>query len=192
MKRVVVSVAKGYSLDSATAGILNIYGYLTYVASYRSFSIITFDCPEKYTDGMIERLRALSVVKKVTWDEDKFSCDPVDTGALHISTSGSTQLNTTGESNVTSNTRNITGSGTGTIYVKVQNIGGANYYTFSASSGGTYSRFNNQTGFVQGATYIFDQSDTSNNGHPLRFSLTPDGMFDLNQDVSNLSRYILL
>ena len=175
MKRVVVSVAKGYSLDSATAGILNIYGYLTYVASYRSFSIITFDCPEKYTDGMIERLRALSVVKKVTWDEDKFSCDPVDTGALHISTSGSTQLNTTGESNVTSNTRNITGSGTGTIYVKVQNIGGANYYTFSASSGGTYSRFNNQTGFVQGATYIFDQSDTSNNGHPLRFSLTPDG-----------------
>ena len=73
MKRVVVSVAKGYSLDSATAGILNIYGYLTYVTSYRSFSIITFDCPDKNTDGLIERLGALSVVKKVTWDEDKFS-----------------------------------------------------------------------------------------------------------------------
>ena len=117
MKRVVVSVAKGYSLDSATAGILNIYGYLSYVTSYRSFSIITFDCPEQYTDGLIEKLRALSVVKKVTWDEDKFSCDPVDTGALQISTSGSAEANTTGETNVSSNTRNLTGSGTGTIYV---------------------------------------------------------------------------
>ena len=175
MKRVVVSVAKGYSLDSATAGILNVYGYLTYVASYRSFSIITFDCPEKYADGMIEKLRALSVVKKVTWDEAKFSCDPVDTGALQVSTSGSIEVNNSGETNVSSNTRNLTGSGTGTIYVKVQNIGGSNFYTFSSSSGGTYSRFNNQTGFVQGATYIFDQSDVSNQNHPLRFSLTPDG-----------------
>ena len=175
MKRVVVSVAKGYSLDSATAGILNVYGYLTYVASYRSFSIITFDCPEKYTDGMIEKLRALSVVKKVTWDEAKFSCDPVDTGALQVSTSGSVEANTSGETNVSSNTRNLTGSGTGTIYVKVQNISGNNYYTFSSSSGGTYSRFNNQTGFLQGATYTFDQSDVSNQNHPLRFSLTPDG-----------------
>ena len=175
MKRVVVSVAKGYSLDSATAGILNIYGYLSYVTSYRSFSIITFDCPEQYTDGLIEKLRALSVVKKVTWDEDKFSCDPVDTGALQISTSGSAEANTSGETNVSSNTRNLTGSGTGTIYVKVQNIGGANYYVFSSSSGGTYSRFNNQTGFLQGATYTFDQSDVSNQTHPLRFSVTPDG-----------------
>ena len=175
MKRVVVSVAKGYSLDSATAGILNVYGYLSYVTSYRSFSIITFDCPEQYTDGLIEKLRALSVVKKVTWDEDKFSCDPVDTGALQISTSGSAEANTTGETNVSSNTRNLTGSGTGTIYVKVQNIGGANYYVFSSSSGGTYSRFNNQTGFLQGATYTFDQSDVSNQTHPLRFSVTPDG-----------------
>ena len=75
-----------------------------------------------------------------------------------------------------SNTRNLTGSGTGTIYVKVQNIAGNNYYTFSSSQGGTYSRYNNQTGFLQGATYTFDQSDTSNANHPLRFSLTPDGI----------------
>ena len=43
MKRVVVRVADGYSLDSAAAGILKTYGYLTYVTSYRSFSIITFE-----------------------------------------------------------------------------------------------------------------------------------------------------
>ena len=176
MKRVVVRVADRYSLDSAVKGIQDIYGFLTFVTSYRSFSIITFDCPEKYESGLIEKLRALSVVKKVTWDEQAFSLDPVDTGALAIDTSGSTSLNTTGENTATSNTRNLTGSGTGTIYVKVQNIAGNNYYTFSSSQGGTYSRYNNQTGFLQGATYTFDQSDTSNANHPLRFSLTPDGI----------------
>ena len=175
MKRVVVRVADNYSLDQAVAGIQNIYGYLTFVQSYRSFSIIAFDCPEKYETGMIERLRALSVVKKVTWDEEKFSLDPVDTGALHHSTSGSVSLNTTGETNVQSNTRNLTGSGSGTIYVKVQNISGSDYFTFASSQGGTYSRYNNQTGFLQGSTYTFDQSDASNSGHPFRFSLTPDG-----------------
>ena len=129
MKRVVVRVADNYSLDQAVAGIQNIYDYLTFVQSYRSFSIITFDCPEKFETGMIERLRALSVVKKVTWDEDKFSCDPVDTGALQISTSGSVSQNTTGEKNAQYNTRNLTGSGSGTKYVNVQNISGYDYFT---------------------------------------------------------------
>ena len=148
MKRVVVRVADGYSLDSAAAGILKTYGYLTYVTSYRSFSIITFECPEKYESGLIERLRALSVVKKVTWDEEAFSLDPVDASVLTVDTSGDVSSNTTGETNATSNTRNLLGSGTGTIYVKVQNISGANYYVFSSSQGGTYSRFNNQSGFT--------------------------------------------
>ena len=175
MKRVVVRVSDNYSLDSAAAGILDIYGYLTFIKSYRSFSIISFDCPDKYTDGLLEKLRALSVVKKATWDDNKFSCDPVDSGIATVDTSGSTSLNTTGETNVSANTRNLTGSGSGTIYVKVQNISGSNYYTFSSSSGGTYSRYQNYTGFLQGATYTFDQSDSSNTGHPFRFSLTPDG-----------------
>jgi len=175
MKRVVVRVSDNYSLDSAAAGILNIYGYLTFKESYRSFSIITFDCPDRYSDGLIEKLNALSVVKQSVWDAEKFSCDPIDQSTLSVTTSGSTSLNTAGETNASSNTRNLTGSGSGTIYVKVQNISGSNYFTFASSSGGVYSRINNQTGFLQGSTYTFDQSDASNSGHPLRFSLTPDG-----------------
>ena len=178
MKRVVVRVADNYSLDSAAAAILKIYGYLTFVTSYRSFSIITFDCPSRYQSTIIASLRALSVCKRVTWDEEKFSCDPIpDEASLDVTNEGGNiTQNTTGETNTTANTRNIVGSGgAGTLYVKVQNISGNNYYVFSSSQGGTYSRYANQLGFIEGNTYTFDQSDSSNTGHPFRFSETPDG-----------------
>ncbi len=176
MKRVVVRVNDRYSLDSAAAAILKLYGYLTYVDSYRSFQIITFDCPQRYQDNLLNQLRALNVVKRASWDEEKYSCDPIVEGnSLEISTSGSTSLNTVGEGAASSNTRNLTGSGSGTIYVKVQNFSGQNLYVFSASQGGTYSLYTNQTGFLQGGTYTFDQSDSSNTGHPFRLSETPDG-----------------
>ena len=177
MKRVVVRVSDTYSMDSAAAAILKLYGYLTFVESFRSFSIITFDCPEKYSSGLLEKLNALGPVKKCTWDGEKFEVAPVDTGAtLSVDNSSSLEINTSGESNTTANTRNLVTSGSGTIYVKVQNIGGQNLYVFSSSISGTYSVFANQTGFVQGGTYTFDQSDSSNATHPLRFSTTPDGV----------------
>jgi len=177
MKRVVVRVSDNYSLDSAAAAILKLYGYLTFKESFRSFSIITLDCPDKYSSGLLEKLNALGPVKKCTWDaEDKFSVDPVDTGAtLTVDNSDPLNLNTTGESNTTANTRNLTTTGAGTIYVKVQNFSGNDLFVFSSTLGGTYSLYANQTGFAQGGTYTFDQSDASNAGHPFRFSLTPDG-----------------
>ena len=177
MKRVVVRVSDNYSLDSAAAAILKLYGYLTFVEQFRSFSIITFDCPDKYSSGLLERLNALGPVKKCTWDaDDKFSVDPVDTGAtLTVDNSQPLDLNTTGETTASSNTRNLTTSGSGTIYVKVQNFSGNDLYVFSSSPSGTYSLYANQTGFAQGGTYTFDQSDSSNSGHPFRFSITPDG-----------------
>ena len=87
----------------------------------------------------------------------------------------SLEINTSGETNTTANTRNLVTSGSGTIYVKVQNISGQDLFVFSSSPSGTYSLFANQAGFVQGGTYTFDQSDSSNSGHPFRFSTTPDG-----------------
>ena len=81
MKRVVVRVSDNYSMDSAAAAILKLYGYLTFVESFRSFSIITFDCPEKYSSGLLDKLNALGPVKQCTWDaDDKFSTAP-DEGA---------------------------------------------------------------------------------------------------------------
>ena len=176
MKRVVVRVSDNYSLDSATAAILKLYGYLTFVESFRSFSIITFDCPEKYSSELLDKLNALGVVKKCTWDAEKFSTAPVDEGAtLNVDTSETMEVNTDGESSAVSNTRNITTTGSGTIYVKVQNIGGSNLYVFGTSPSGSFSTYANQTGFVQGGTYTFDQSDSSNATHGMRFSETQDG-----------------
>ena len=177
MKRVVVRVSDNYSIDSAAAAILKLYGYLTFVESFRSFSIITFDCPEKYSSGLLDDLNALGPVKKCTWDaDDKFSTAPDEGATLTVATDDTLVVNTAGESSATNNTRNLTTTGSGTIYVKVQNISGQNLYVFGSSPSGSFSLFANQSGFVQGGTYTFDQSDSSNATHPLRFSETQDGI----------------
>ena len=176
MKKVIVRINDNYSIDQACAAILNLYGYLSFVEQFRSFQIVTFDCPAAYQSNLISQLRALNVVKNATWDKEAYSGDPMPTEAsLAVETSESNTINTPAEGQATSNTRNITTTGSGTIYVKVQNIGGSDFFVFSQTQGGTYSRFYNQTGFVQGGTYTFDQSDSSNNGHPFRFSVTQDG-----------------
>ena len=175
MKRVIVRVSDNYSLDSATSAILKIYGYLTFVEYFKTFSIISFDCPERYESVILDQLRALNVVKRATWDENRISCNPIQESQLLTATSGSATLNSTGENNTTGNTRTLTGSGTGTIYVKVDSSSGNDLFVFSQTQGGTYSTYANQTGFLEGATYTFDQSDSSNAGHPMLFSITPDG-----------------
>ena len=177
MKKVIVRVSDNYSLDSAAAAILKLYGYLSFVESFRTFQIITFDCPERYEGNVVNQLNALNVVKKATLDKEVYAGDPMPTEAsLSVDTSGSTSINEV-EGEATSNTRGLATTGSGTIYVKVQNIGGANFYVYSQTQGGTYSRFANQTGFLQGGTYTFDQSDATNATHGLRFSETPDGIW---------------
>ena len=176
MKKVIVRINDTYNIDQAVSSILKLYGYLSFVESFRSFQIITFDCPAIYESNLISKLRALSVVKNATWDAEVYAGDPMSTEAsLAVDTSGSTSNNTDGETTATSNTRSLTTSGSGTLYVKVQNISGSDYFVFSQTQGGSYSRFANQTGFMQGGTYTFDQSDSTNSGHPFRFSETPDG-----------------
>ena len=176
MKKVIVRINDNYSIDQACAAILKLYGYLSFVEQFRSFQIITFDCPTRYESNLLSQLKALNVVKNATWDKDAYVLDPMPTGtSLEVNTSGSASVNTDAEGEATSNTRNLQTSGSGTLYVKVQNISGSDYFVFSQTVSGTYTRNYNTTGFMQGGTYTFDQSDSSNAGHQLKFSETPDG-----------------
>ena len=176
MKKVIVRINDNYSIDQACAAILKLYGYLSFVEQFRTFQIITFDCPTRYESNLLSQLKALNVVKNATWDAEVYAGDPMPTEAtLNVDTSGSNNINTPSSGQATSNTRTLTTSGSGTIYVKVQNIGGSDFFVFSGTPSGTYSRFYNQTGFMQGGTYTFDQSDSSNSGHQLKFSETQDG-----------------
>jgi len=55
-----------------------------------------------------------------------------------------------------------------TLAVTVQNVGGANKYFIAGVQQDTLE-------LMESRTYYFDQSDSSNSGHPLRFSSTPNG-----------------
>ena len=125
---------------------------------------------------MLNQLTALNVVKRATFDKEVYKALPfVEDEVLAVETSGTAEYNSGVEGQATEGTRALTTTGSGTIYVKVQNISGNNYYVFSKTQCGTYQRFSNQSGFLQGGTYTFDQSDSTNASHPFRFSLIQDG-----------------
>ena len=77
MKKVIVRVSDNYGMDSANAAILKLYGYLSFVESFRSFQIITYECPERYESNLLNQLRALNVVKNATWDKEAYAGDPM-------------------------------------------------------------------------------------------------------------------
>jgi hypothetical protein len=59
-------------------------------------------------------------------------------------------------------------AGTTTFEITVVNPGSGNVYAIDASNQATLTLY-------EGNTYYFDQSDSSNSGHPLRFSTTSNG-----------------
>ena len=128
-----VRVSDNYDLETAKSDILERFGYLTFDKMFPSFKMMTFTCDDQYQLLTENSVRALPYMFKDCWDaEDKFSLHPVDDGATAtVETSGELSLNSESGLNAVTNTRNLTGSGSGTLYVKVQNIGGLNFYVFS-------------------------------------------------------------
>ena len=95
-------------------------------------------------------------------------------------------------------------SGTTEYYnVYVRNYGGQNYYYFAPYSGysgmgGSYN-YNRTPNFIfyPGVTYRFYQEDSTNTGHPIKFSTTQHGthnsgteLLDINSDSTNDITYV--
>ena len=118
MKKVIVRINDNYSIDQACAEILKLYGFLSFVNQFKSFQMVAFDCPAAYQSNLINQLRSLNVVKNATWDKDAYKLDPMqELPSLTVATSGSATINDVGETSATSNTRTLTTTGSGTIYV---------------------------------------------------------------------------
>ena len=175
MKRVVVKVTNNSQLEAVKDSILGQYSYLTFVDKFRSFGILTVDVPEENEDDALGDIRGVEGVKSAFWDKENIVCDPVEIASTAVEYDEGAEHQAVGDAS--SGTRNLTSSGFSTIYVKVQNISGQNLYVFSNTQAGTYSVVPNYTGFLQGGTFTFDQSDSSNAGHPFRFSVTANGTF---------------
>mgnify|MGYP005821245877 FL=1 len=106
-------------------------------------------------------------------------------GFIGITSTNTTQTGVAGTANVGNESLfitteiNVTGSsGSGevaidvaavqTLAVTVQSVGGANKYFIAGVQQDTLE-------LMESRTYYFDQSDSSNSGHPLRFSTTSNG-----------------
>ena len=176
MATLLVKVADSMTLDGAQALIMGQHSYLEFVRSFPTFRTIQFTTPSE-DQSSIDEIRGLAYVVGATYDKE-YQIDPVVGGKTAIAEFETDVFeDNTEEVKGTRNTRIITSSGGGTIYVKVANYSGNQRFQFSSTQGGVYSRIATYSGFVQGGTYTFDQSDSSNTGHRLAFSLTPDGTY---------------
>ena len=174
MATLLVKVASSMTLDGAQAPIMGQHSYLEFVRSFPSFRTIQFTAPSE-DQASIDAIRSLAYVHGATYDKE-YKIDPVEGGNVAVAEfTTDTIKDNTSEIAGQRSTRIITSSGGGTIYVKVANYSGNQRFQFSSTQGGVYSRIGTYSGFVQGGTYTFDQSDSSNTGHRLAFSLTPDG-----------------
>ena len=174
MATLLVKVASSMTLDGAQALIMGQHSYLEFVRSFPSFRTIQFTAPSE-DQSSIDAIRSLAYVHGATYDKE-YKIDPVEGGETAVAEWETDTLeDNTSEISGQRNTRIITSSGGGTIYVKVANYSGNQRFQLSSTQGGVYSRIATYSGFVQGGTYTFDQSDASNTGHRLAFSLTPDG-----------------
>ena len=164
-------------LDDAKSTILGQHTYLEFVRSFRSFKTLVFTAPEE-NQSQIDSIRGMDIVAGATYDKE-FSTQPVtDTEEVtNVVFDSDTIEEVESELDEVKNTRILTTSGGGTIYVRVQTFTAGDRFVLSTSSSGPFNRLSTFTGFLQGGTYTFDQSDSSNAGHPFRLSLTPDGTF---------------
>ena len=120
MATLLVKVASSMTLDGAQALIMGQHSYLEFVRSFPSFRTIQFTAPSE-DQSSIDAIRSLAYVHGATYDKE-YKIDPVEGGETAVAEWETDTLeDNTSEISGQRNTRIITSSGGGTIYVKVAN-----------------------------------------------------------------------
>ena len=181
MKRLVVKACGRSPLEDIRLSIEARLPYAQFHESFRSFRTLTFDIPDENIDQVKSDVNQCG--HKCFWDRT-YKLDPVE------GKSESVELDSA-ELNLVDNTKFASGSGSGTVYVRVNQLNGANVYEFSNSGTGNWFNPTDYAGIASGTTITFDQGDPTNAGHPFRLSETQDGTHgggvEYTQGVSVLS-----
>ena len=165
MKRLVVKACGRSPLEDIRSSIEARLPYAQFHESYRSFRTLTFDIPDENIDQVKWDVNQCG--HKCFWDRT-YKLDPVE------KSNQSVELDSV-DLTAIDNTKFAAGSGTGTVYVRVNQLNGANVYEFSNTGTGGWFVPTNYGGIPSGTTITFDQGDPTNAGHPFRLSETQDG-----------------
>ena len=165
MKRLVVKACGRSPLEDIRLSIEARLPYAQFHESYRSFRTLTFDIPDENIDQVKWDVNQCG--HKCFWDRS-YKLDPVE------KSNQSVELNSA-DLTAIDNTKFASGSSTGTVYVRVNQLSGANVYEFSNTGTGGWFVPTNYAGIPAGTTITFDQGDPTNAGHPFRLSEMQDG-----------------
>ncbi len=123
MKRLVVKACGRSPLEDIRLSIEARLPYAQFHESFRSFRTLTFDIPDENIDQVKSDVNQCG--HKCFWDRT-YKLDPVE------GKSESVELDSA-ELNLVNNTKFASGSGSGTVYVRVNQLNGVNVYEFSNS-----------------------------------------------------------
>ncbi len=168
MKRLIVKACGNSPLEDIRASIEARLPYAQFHESLRSFRILIFEIPDENIDQVKGDVNDCG--HKCSWDKT-VELDPVEEEVIIE------DIETEISSEASQDTTWATSSGGQYRWIRVVQWNGQPVFEYSFNQSTWFKPGNLITG---GASYIhyFRQNDSSNTGYPLRFSTTPDGIWN--------------
>ena len=168
MKRLIVRACGNSPLEDIRASIEARVPYAQFHESLESFRMLTFEIPNENIDQVKNDVNDCG--HKCFWDKT-IELDPIDEEVIIE------DVETEISSEASQDTTWATSSGGQYRYIRVVQWNGQPVFEYSSNQSTWYKPSNLITG---GASYThwFRQNDPSNSGYPLRFSETPDGIWN--------------
>ena len=168
MKRLIVKACGNSPLEDIRASIEARLPYAQFHESLRSFRILIFEIPDENIDQVKGDVNDCG--HKCSWDKT-VELDPVEEEVIIE------DIETEISSEASQDTTWATSSGGAYRWIRVVQWNGNPVFEYSFDQSTWYKPGIAVTGGA-GYTHYFKQTDSSNTGYPLRFSTTPDGIWN--------------